>query len=172
MIAWFNVDTFLFHCAIYCNAIPCPPPPLYQLTLIELELLQAIDAHELAVYIWEHNNPGMVEYEGGRRGKAGGGEGGDGGERRRGEGGRGGERGKRGGGKRGENEEVEEEEQDGVEEMRVSIFLTLSLYCSKQALSKKCRCCHCKIQQSKCPVVTCNYHQLPAWYNILYLLQV
>ena len=100
MIAWFNVDTFLSHHAIYCNAIPCPPPPLYQLTLIELELLQAIDAHELAVYIWEHNNPGMVEYEGGRRGKVGGGkearEGKGGGGKEEGEGGRGvGERGVR-----------------------------------------------------------------------------
>ena len=48
------------------------PHSLPQLTLIELELMQAIDAHELAVYIWEPNSPGMVgekegEKERGRR---------------------------------------------------------------------------------------------------------
>ena len=134
MITWFNVDAFPSHRAIYCNAIPCPPPPLPQLTLIELELLQAIDAHELAVYIWEHNNPGMVEYEGGRRGKVGGGKVGGGkvggGKKARGKGGRGRRKGrgkgKRGGGKRGENEEVEEEEQDGGSRGNEGFYLSYS----------------------------------------------
>lgn len=29
-----------------------------QLTLIELDMLKAIETHELVVYMWEHNSPG------------------------------------------------------------------------------------------------------------------
>ena len=83
--------------------------------------MQAIDAHELAVYIWEPNSPGMVGEKEGERERGGGG--------------------------------GEMKEKGNVRSEEYKNSLSLTMHHSKQALSKKCRCRHCKIQQSKCSLV-------------------
>lgn len=44
-------------------------------------------------------------------------------------------------------------EKENVRSEEYKNSLSLTMHHSKQALSKKCRCRHCKIQQSKCPLV-------------------